>query len=123
MNEEWKLIDELLSPDNRFYISSWGRLWDNKLRRYASAYLHKSNGASYPRVSIGHKRHMVHRLVALHFKHIPARVPEDAKLVVKHIDGNTLNPNENNLEWDIQSNNIKEAFRFNAPPILPGVLT
>lgn len=66
----------------------------------------------YYRVTLWHNRHKkedirVHNLVAVQF--IPN--PENKK-TVNHIDGNKLNNNVSNLEWNTYSENHLHAYRM-----------
>lgn len=58
------------------------------------------------RNSQDHKKHNIHRLVALNFIPNPNNLP-----VVMHKDNNTLNCNVNNLEWGTIGDNIRNAHR------------
>ena len=64
--------------------------------------------ASYLTVQLtNNERHTVHRLVAEAFIPNPHNKPE-----VNHIDGNKLNNNVDNLEWNTRSENNKHAVKL-----------
>ena len=63
------------------------------------------NNRGYFSVGIRRKTFMVHRLVALAFIPNPEQKP-----YVNHIDGNKLNNNVCNLEWNTYSENLKHAY-------------
>ncbi len=98
-----------------YWISSLGRIWSVKSKIYMKPYLHKSRSNLYLRVNLKGKKFMVHILVAVH--HIPN--PDNLKQV-DHLDGNTLNPNKNNLGWKTESKNKIKAWAARRPPELTG---
>lgn len=119
--EKWEGVISSLHPgEYRYLISSWGRVYDMKSERYLKSHMHKSKGGLYWRVSLAGKKHMNHKLVAIHFKRMQKEL-RGTDPIIKHLDGNTLNPNENNLAWDTQSNNMKDWHQFRKAPQLQGV--
>jgi hypothetical protein len=107
--------------EGRYAICEDGRIWSYPNRRnsfkgmWLKAYKSKTvNGRATPRfhwsVSLfdnNGKRtvRQVHRLVA------EAYIPnEGGKPIVNHIDGNSLNPHRDNLEWVTNKENSAHAF-------------
>lgn len=102
-NEKWVKIDNF-----DYYISNYGNVKnkDGKLRKlkmdrygYLTIGLWKNGKAKY---------FTVHRLVAIHFIENPENKPQ-----VNHIDGNKLNNNINNLEWNTAGENTYHAYKNN----------
>lgn len=66
------------------------------------------NSDGYPSVRIfvdGKRKHIaVHSLVALHF--LPPRPSENHE--IRHLDGNKLNPNADNLAWGTRKENADD---------------
>jgi len=81
-----------VSPD--YLVSSAGRVWSR--RRYGGKLLNAHpNHDGYLKVSLGDKKFLVHRLVAVAFI---GRAPE-GKPTVNHKDGVKTNNDPANLEW------------------------
>ena len=83
---------------------------DNKYgKRNEQRKLKTGLARGYPRVTLAYKgkqkRIFVHRIVAEHFL-----VPIDGKPFINHIDGNKLNPRQDNLEWCTSAENAQHAF-------------
>jgi hypothetical protein len=103
--EEWKDIE---GYEGLYQVSNHGRVKSFKYGKekilkgsittkgYLQVYLHKDNKI---------KRFNGHRLIAIHFIPNPDNKPQ-----VNHIDGNKLNNNISNLEWNTQSENLNHAF-------------
>lgn len=106
-NEEWTIIrgfpNYMISNYGRVCNSNSGKLIAISSKRYDSVLLYRSGMAC---------RFLIHRLVASHF--IPG---EDDGLVVNHLDGNSHNNHESNLEWcTYRDNNLHAvAMGFNNP--------
>ena len=108
--EHWMKIKN----HEKYWVSSWGRVYSTKSNQLIMGYLHKSKGNTYRRVNLeNNKKYFIHVLVAEHFhfvqKAVMAFLFPDSHLIVEHLDTNTLNNNSNNTRWDTQSNNIKLA--------------
>ena len=93
-------------PD--YYITSFGRLYSNKQKRFVS---HENKKNHYIQATLlppkssnsGHKRNAyVHELVLEHFH---STKPSD-EFECDHIDGNTKNNNINNLQWLNHQDNL-----------------
>ena len=82
------------------------------IRRKGSGKYLKPDSRQYPSVDLckdgKHKRHAVHRLVALHF--VPNPSPK-YRLEVNHIDGDTKNNAADNLEWVSQYQNMEHCWK------------
>ena len=103
--EKWKRLKE----DNRYLISSWGRIFSLTSEKVIRPYIHKSRSNNYLRVCLREKKYMVHVLVAMNFKAkeyalIKALHP-DKIIQVDHNDRNTLNCNVNNVSFLTESEN------------------
>lgn len=114
-NEVWK---DIPGYEGKYQVSTLGRIrtvehqykQSRGIRTVKEKLLKPSlanNG--YYRVNLGHgKTELIHRLVANTF--IPN--PEN-KRTVNHIDGNKLNNNVDNLEWNTHRENNIHAFKNN----------
>lgn len=98
--------------DTTYFISSEGKVF-NKHGREISPYV-DCHGYLAVQICIKrntHKAFRVHRLVAEYF--IPN--PQN-KQQVNHINGNKLDPREENLEWVTPKENIHHAFKTGLVP-------
>jgi hypothetical protein len=109
-DEKWKFLTYYKFNPNRYLISSWGRIYDAKQRRYLT--VHKCDrGYSRVDIEVANKQKYVqrtlaeriHRLVALTF------FPNDINETVNHIDLNKQNNTTLNLEWLSFKDNMKHA--------------
>jgi hypothetical protein len=99
-DEVWKEISFDLVNFEGYFVSSYGRIRNNK-GRITTGY---SKQDDYLVVNINNKGYYIHRLVALVFIPNPNNKP-----IVNHIDGNKQNPKLNNLEWVDNSENSRHA--------------
>ena len=101
MQEKWQI---LINYPN-YSISSFGRI-KNKTKILKPFF-----SFGYKRIRLycnkEYKYYSIHRLVAEYFIPNPENKPE-----VNHIDGNSLNNTDNNLEWVTRSENQKHAFKI-----------
>jgi hypothetical protein len=114
--EEWKYMILPNIEDNRYKISSWGRIYDTKLNIYKSTYLCDKG---YPSTSLTYIKNIsntqkskvirIHRLVSQFFLEKINDKPH-----VNHIDLNKTNNYVYNLEWCDDSDNIKHAINNGA---------
>jgi len=86
-----------------YWISSYGRVFNEKTGNPLLGYIHRSKHGGYWRVQIEKKRYMIHNLVAQAF----LKRPGSEFNIVDHWDGNTFNNNLYNLEYVTQSENMK----------------
>lgn len=113
MKEVWKpiILDDIQS---RYAVSSFGRIFDLKNKKYMKQ---NDNGAGYKNVPLmGPKSKLriryVHRLVAIAFIENPFNLPQ-----VGHGDHDRANNKLSNLKWTNQKDNTEEgilAGRINA---------
>lgn len=116
--EEWKYIMLPNIEDNRYKISSWGRIYDNKLNIYKSTYLCDKG---YPSTSLTYDKNnehnhstkskviRIHRLVGEFFLEKINDKPH-----INHIDLNKTNSYLHNLEWCDDNDNITHAINNGA---------
>ena len=108
VNEEWRLLSGV--DKSQYLISSLGRIFNTLTRQFVKASIHKSRCGQYLRHSLGKRRYMTHKLVALTFPDIVKRDCLEANQV-DHLDGNTLNPAATNLHWKTQGFNLEAWHR------------
>ena len=93
---------------DRYYISSEGRVFDNKLNRFIRNTVRSDGYISVSLNTDGEpKSYLLHRLVGLGF------VQGNTSLIINHLDGNKSNPAYTNLEWTTYSGNNNHAFAHN----------
>ena len=109
-DEQWKFLTFPKFQNNRYLISSWGRIYDAKRCRYLT--VHKCDrGYSRVDIEVADKQKYVqrtlaeriHRLVALTF------YPNDINETVNHKDLDKQNNTTKNLEWLSFKDNMKHA--------------
>ena len=102
--EEWR---DIKGYEGLYKISSTGKVFSCKNNRTLSPGL---CGSGYKKVQLCKDRkarqRMIHRLVAEAFLPNP-----DNKKTVNHKDGNKLNNDVSNLEWNTYSENLKHAYK------------
>lgn len=106
--EIWKKIpDNILPRNDRFYVSSFGKL---KNEITGDLYVGDITKKGYHRVTVTNdgfkKRWTRHRLVLSAFNPIENM----SKLEINHIDGDKSNNKLSNLEWSTGVKNVKHAF-------------
>lgn len=79
---------------------------------------------SYYSICTKDKTYKVHKLVCMAFHPIEGKENYDdyKELQANHIDGNTLNNREDNLEWTTKSENMKHAYESGLNKKVRGVL-
>ena len=113
--EEWQFVEGF--PDNRYSVSSRGRVWCNGYidkagcRQKAKELTQSTTRDGYKRVGLrgadgNRTHHRVHRLVAKAFCSGYAE-----GLEVCHGDGTTDNNHYLNLRWDTGANNCKDKIK------------
>ena len=100
---------EINGYDERYLISSTGKVWANPNHMHNGQWLKASLKKGYCFVCLCKdgtiKQYTIHRLVAEHFIPNPMLLPQ-----VNHKDGNKLNNNISNLEWCTASHNKKHSW-------------
>lgn len=116
--EEWKYIILPNIEENRYKISSWGRVFDTKLEIYKPSYLCDKG---YPSTSLTYDKNCehnylakgksirVHRLVGEFFIDKIENKPH-----LNHIDLNKTNNYVHNLEWCDDNDNVTHAINNGA---------
>jgi hypothetical protein len=96
--------------DNMYSVSSNGTVYSLKGKK--KELIGKICKSGYRQILINHKGlrkyHLIHRLVLSTFSENTQN-----KRTVNHIDGNKLNNNLSNLEWNTDSQNQKHAINNN----------
>ena len=116
--EVWKPLNQPNWVKDKYIVSSWGRVYNNKENFFLASSL---NDKGYVKVSIQRSDEFhrislsggppVHRLVALTF------LPEhEHNETVNHIDLDKLNNCAYNLEFLSNVDNVKHAYKHNARP-------
>lgn len=110
-NELWKPVIYDGIVNDRYLISSWGRIHDLKLDRLTSYHLGDENyfrvGLENVNKEISHSNTIrIHRLVATMFLTLI-----EGKTYVNHIDSNRQNNYYKNLEWTTNTDNIKHGHQ------------
>ena len=103
-NEEWKEILELPT----YFVSSKGRIKYIIKENVNECLLKGFNNGQYFQVGINYENYLVHVLVCLTFN---GKKPNE-NYVVNHLDGNKLNNEMTNLEWETRSGNSIHAFEM-----------
>lgn len=90
----------------RYLVSEQGKIWSVYSNRFLTEF---ENDAGYLTVSLtkegSTKSHLIHRIVAEAYLVNPLK-----KRTVNHKDGNPLNNEVSNLEWNTHSENLKHAY-------------
>lgn len=89
--------------DNKYIISSNGRVTSLKTQKELKYYIHKTKG--YRFIAINGKTILLHRLIATTFIANPNNYPE-----VNHKDGDKSNNCMSNLEWCTPKQNTQHAI-------------
>ena len=108
--EEWRVITYPGIEPDRFMISSFGNLWDNKLKRTKP--MHEkvgkiSSGKKYYVMGTFQHIYQVHRLVAYEFIE---KYDVTSNVVINHIDNDGLNNQIDNLEIVTNKQNCDHAI-------------
>lgn len=103
-DEEWKLYAE--NNDNKYYISSYGRVKNN------NRLLKIGKEGGYDSAYVDKKTQKCHIMVAKAFIPNPNNYP-----IVNHKDGNKLNNNVKNLEYVTVLGNVQHAIENGLNPL------
>ena len=112
--EEWRMITYPGVEPGRFMVSSFGNLWDDKLKRIKSMRDKAggiNNGKKYYVTDILQHVYQVHRLVAYEFIE---KYDVTSNIVINHIDNNGLNNQIDNLEIVTHKQNCDHAIIIGA---------
>jgi len=111
MNNKPELWKELEGYEGRYFVSSYGRVWNTAVKRMMKPQLKKSGYLQLNLVKPDKKivTVRVHRLVATCFCERPYGCD-----VVNHLDMNKTNNRADNLEWTTVSGNTKHCYDNNA---------
>lgn len=113
MIEYWEnLIYNGIKEDNRFMISSMGRL---KNKNNNHIYKLHINNEGYYQVCVSNGSRKNKKVIKIHIAVAKAFIKcNDNNLIVNHKDLNKLNNNYSNLEWITYSENTKHAINNKA---------
>ena len=85
-----------------YWVTDTGEVWSTKVDPKGRKLRTPANGAGYPTVRCGRRTVYVHQLVAEAFMG-----PSEGR-VVRHVDGNKLNPHVDNLIYGSQRDNARD---------------
>lgn len=103
--EEWRPVP---GYDDRYEVSSWARVRRRADGRHLRRSILRSGG--YPAVSLNRRKIAVHLVVAPAFLG-PAPDGIPGRPVLRHLDGNPLNCEPDNLAWGSESENARDRVR------------
>lgn len=109
--EFWAPVTNRLIPDiipNRYYISTFGRTYNNKTKRPIGLSMHRKGYIQFSVMTTDQRQvtKKLHRMIMFTFCYFPGC----EKYEVNHIDGIKTNNNITNLEWCTSSENTIHAI-------------